>query len=335
MMPTILNIAVSLLPIFMFLIILVSLDSYKLVRFRALAQTIFWGGIAAIAAYFFNIWISPLFTDRLHNYARYGSPVIEEILKGIFIIYLIQTCKSGFLVDSAIHGFAAGTGFAVMENIYYLQSLHQTNLLIWLIRGCGTAVMHGGTTAILAILYKSMSERYPNKIFGILPGLITAIFIHSIFNHFFLSPVVTTVIQLITLPSIMIMIFAHSEKVLRHWLEIGMDNDVRLLEYILTGDISETRIGRYLLSLKNKFPREIVSDMLCYMRIHLELAIRAKGILMMRNAGFRFTPEPEIQEKFNELKFLEKNIGTTGQLALSPILHGSTRDLWQLYFVKD
>jgi hypothetical protein len=162
----------------------------------------------------------------------------------------------------------------------------------------------------------------------------TAIFIHSIFNHFLLPPVVTTIAQLITLPLVMTAIFSYSEKNLRNWLELGMDSDVKLLEYILTGNITETKIGRYLQSLKRKFPGEVVADMLSFLRIHLELAIRAKGVLLLRNAGFRADLDPEIKEKFIELKFLEKNIGTTRKLALSPILHTSTRDLWQLYLVQ-
>lgn len=329
------KIAFSLFPVLIFLLALVSFDSYKLVRLRSIIQTIFIGGLVAIVAYFMNHWLSSLFVDSIPHYTRYISPVIEETLKAIFIIYLIQANKVGFLVDSAIYGFAIGAGFAVVENIYYLQSLHQSNLLVWLIRGCGTAVMHGGTTAIFAILFKNLSERYNQKLINSLPGLITAICIHSLFNHFILPPVLTTSVQLLTLPIILIMIFSHSEKMVRNWLELGMDSDVKLLEYILTGNIAETKIGRYLLSLKSKFPDGIVADMLCFLRIHLELAIRAKGVLLLRNAGFRTTLDPEINEKFTELKFLERNIGATGKLALSPILRTSTRDLWQLYLVQD
>ncbi len=328
------KIALSLFPVLLFLIALVSLDSYKLVRLIAVIQTIFIGGFVAIVAYFLNNWFSPLFSGAITNYTRYVSPVIEETLKAIFIAYLIRANKVGFLVDAAIYGFAIGAGFAVIENIYYLQSLHQSNLLVWLIRGCGTAVMHGGTTAILAILFKSFSERSNKKLISILPGLMTAIFIHSAFNHFLLPPVLTTITQLITLPLVMTIIFSHSEKIVRHWLELGMDSDVKLLEYILTGNIAETKIGRYLQSLKTRFPGEVVADMLCFLRIHLELAIRAKGVLLLRNAGFRATLDAEIKEKFTELKFLEHNIGATGKLALSPILRTSTRDLWQLYLVQ-
>ena len=80
--------------------------------------------------------------------------------------------------------------------------------------------------------------------------------------------------------------------------------------------------------------KEILADMLCYLRTHLELAVRAKGILMMKGAGFRMSEDEAITERFTELEFLEKSIGKTGRLALAPILHTTTRDLWQIYHIK-
>jgi hypothetical protein len=73
--------------------------------------------------------------------------------------------------------------------------------------------------------------------------------------------------------------------------------------------------------------------MICLLRIHLELSMRAKGVLMMREAGMDSEPDPDIQDKFNELHYLEKNIGKSGMLALSPFLHQSSQDLWQIHML--
>ncbi len=267
-------------------------------------------------------------------YSRYIAPIIEELLKVLLIIYLIKSRKIGFMVDAAIFGFAIGAGFAFIENIYYLQNLQSSNILLWIIRGFGTAVMHGGTTAIYGILTKGLLDRYSSeKFYFFIPGLLLAILTHSFFNHFLFSPVYMTLGQLILLPIIIIVVFKHSEKITREWLEIGFDSDVWLLEYINSGHISDTKIGKYLHSLKDKFSGEIVADMLCLLRIHLELAVRAKGILMMREAGFKNPIDPEIKSKFAELKYLEKSIGKTGKLAMSPILHTTSQDLWQMYLL--
>ncbi len=100
-----------------------------------------------------------------------------------------------------------------------------------------------------------------------------------------------------------------------------------------SGRLSDTRIGAYLQSLKEHFPGEAVADMLCLIRLHLELSIQAKGILLARQSGFELEPDPEVEERFVELRYLEKSIGKTGLLALSPIFNMSSRDLWQFYML--
>ena len=337
------RIAISLLPVFVFLTALIYLDSFKLVKISLIVKTILAGCIAAIISYFINRSLLDNLSIELSVYTMYVSPFIEEFLKAAFIIYLISKNKTGFMIDAAIYGFAVGAGFAFVENIYYLSSLDQSNLILWFIRGFGTAVMHGGTTAIFAIVTKNIIDRKKvfkkniyliSLIYPYLPGLIFAIAIHSFFNHFVFSPFLLTALQLLILPLIIAYVFYRSEILLKKWMETGMDNDVQLLAQINEGKFSESHVGEYLLSLQSKFSGTVLADMLCLVRIRLELAIKAKGVLLMKEAGIPVALDDEVKEKLNELKYLEKNIGSTGMLTISPIFHTSTRDLWQLYILE-
>ena len=340
------RIAISLFPVFAFLTALIYLDSFKLVKISLILKTILAGCIAALIGYFTNRFLLENLPLELSTYTRYVSPLIEEFLKASFIIYLISKNKTGFMVDAAVYGFAVGAGFAFIENIYYLSSLNQSNLILWFIRGFGTAVMHGGTTAIFAIVTKNIIDRKKefklfqkhlilfSVIYPYLPGLIFAIAVHSFFNHFIFSPVLLTALQLIILPLIITYVFYKSEILLKKWMETGMDNDVQLLAQINEGKFSESHVGEYLLSLQNQFSGTVLVDMLCLVRIRLELAIKAKGVLLMKEAGIPVILDDEVKEKLNELKYLEKNIGSTGMLTISPIFHSSTRDLWQLYILE-
>lgn len=268
------------------------------------------------------------------TYTRYFAPVVEETLKALFLIFLIHSNRIGFMVDSAICGFAIGAGFAFLENIHFLRALDEDALYIWVARGFGTAIMHGGATAVFGIVAKSLYDRKSNlRILTILPGLFLAMIIHSLFNHFILPPVYSTFLILIVFPVIITAVYQQSEKATKDWLGVGFDSDQELLELISTGNLSETRVGRYLHSLKDRFQGEIVADMLCLLRLHLELSIRAKGILMMKESGFKVTPDPAVKAKFEEMAYLEKNIGTTGHLAIMPFIHTSNRHLWQLYML--
>jgi hypothetical protein len=75
--------------------------------------------------------------------------------------------------------------------------------------------------------------------------------------------------------------------------------------------------------------------MLCYLRLNAELSMRAKGMLMLRENGLPVRHDEETSRKLAELEYLQKTIGRTGQLALAPILHRSTHDLWQLQLLEE
>jgi hypothetical protein len=265
--------------------------------------------------------------------SRYVAPPIEECLKAVWVVWLIGRKRVGFLVDATIVGFAVGAGFALIENTYYVQTLKTSGIFVWIIRGLGTAVMHGGVTALLALTTKSLFDRHGGRPWVYLPGFLIATFLHSLYNHFILPPMTTTIVLYVTLPGILLLAFWRSERATRRWLGTQMDVDSELLEIITSGSIAESRIGHYVETLKQQFSPEVLIDLLCYLRIHVELAISAKGLLMMREAGFKASPPEGTKEQFNELRHLEKSIGPTGRLALAPFLHQSTRDLWQIYML--
>ena len=326
-----LRIFIGMIPVVAFLVALIFLDSYKLVKLRSILVTLLIGVFAALICLIINVIFMRFLALGSAPYSRYVAPIIEETAKAIYIVHLMRSKKVGFMVDAGIQGFAVGAGFAITENIYTLTALSSSNLFVWIVRGFGTAIMHGGTATLFAIISKSLSERSDSH--GVKPlmaGLSVAVVFHSLYNHFLVSPVISAIILVGGLPLIMFLVYAHSERSLQKWLGVGFDTDTELLTIITTGNITQTHIGEYLLSLKSHFSGETVADMLCLLRIHLELSIRAKGILLMREAGFKISPDPEIEKKFDELHYLRKSVGRTGYIAIMPFLRWSSRDLWQL-----
>jgi hypothetical protein len=166
------------------------------------------------------------------------------------------------------------------------------------------------------------------------PGYLAATIMHSIFNHFFFAPIVNTLIILASLPILLAIVFQQSEKSVADWLGMGFDADTELLELINSGEFSVSKVGMYLHSLKQKFEGPVVVDLLCYLRLHTELSIRAKGLLMMREQGFVDKAGEETKAKLEELKFLESSIGATGLIAIRPFMRMSQKDLWQFYMLS-
>ncbi|HYY62307.1 MAG TPA: PrsW family glutamic-type intramembrane protease [Burkholderiales bacterium] len=331
-MAEVLRAALALLPVAAFLVVLVVLDSYKLVRLRAVLGVVLAGMLAAGVAYAVNGALLPYF--KFATYTRYVAPFAEEALKALVIVALIRAHRIGFLVDAAIFGFAVGTGFAMVENLHYLALQPGSALGTWVVRGFGTALMHGGTAASFAVLALALVERAGRwSARALVPGYALAVLLHSAFNHLLFSPLHATLGIVFLLPLVLWAVFVRSEAALAEWLGRGFDEDAELLELINSGRLPDSPIGRYLQTLKARFHGPVVADMLCYLRLHTELALRAKGVLLARENGFDVPLDETTREKFAELRFLEKSVGRTGLLALHPVLRAGRRDLWQLYLL--
>ncbi len=328
-------VALSLLPVVALVAGLAALDSFKLVRPRSLALALAAGGAAALACWPVATALTRGGLVSMSLHTRVIAPVLEEIAKGVYLAVLLRHKRVGFMVDAAILGAGVGAGFACLENVYYLASIHASSPLVWIVRGFGTAVMHACATASGAIVARHLLDRHPGQhVRAMTLGLGTAAAIHGFYNQFKFPPVVAMVAILITLPPLVFVVYRQSERSLVRWLGRGFDADVALLEVLRSGRLSETRVGEYLEALKSRLPGEVLADMLCTLLLYAELSIRAKGLLLAREAGFAPPPDPTVREKLDELAYLEKSLGPTGRLALSPLLRRSSRDLWQIHLLE-
>jgi hypothetical protein len=252
------------------------------------------------------------------------------------LVFLIRTRRVGLPVDAGIAGFAIGTGFALVENLYYLASRPDTALAVQVIRGFGTAIMHGGTAAVLAMISVTLYERRPNGgLHLMLPGFLAAVALHAGFNQLLMRPALATLATALVLPLVIYLVFQHSERVLRDWLDTGLDSNVQLLELINSGTFLNSPLGCVLRALRDRFRGEDLADMLCLLRLHGELALRAKGVLLLRESGLEeLALDEETRDKLTELAQLERAIGRTGMLALRPLMRSTGKDIWQLKLLE-
>ena len=326
--------SVGLLPVLAFLGTLLYLDSYKLVKLRTVIAIVCCGAVVAGASYLANAAVLQVADIDIIRFSRYVAPLTEEFLKGLVIVVLIRSHRIGFLADGAIFGFAVGAGFALVENVYYLGLIPNAGVGIWIVRGFGTAIMHGGATAIFAVMALSMLDIAKREnLRMLLPGFCLAVVLHSGYNHLSHSPGIGTLVILVLVPSVLYAVFEHSERAVGDWLGKGFEVDTEMLELINSGRLADSPIGQYLHTLKDKFAGPIVADIICYLRLYTELALRAKGILLMRENGFDVPVDEATKAKFAEMGYLENSIGKTGLIAIKPMLRMNRKDLWQLYML--
>lgn len=327
-----LRFALALLPALLFLIALRALDSYKLVSARAVIMALGAGAIAAVLCFLLNTFVFLRFPGYEDQYAQFGAPVVEESAKAVYWIFLIVTARAAFMADSAICGFAVGAGFALVENIAYLHMLEQKGIGIWILRGFGTAVMHGGVAALgatLSVYLLEGRESVSARLF--VPGVVAAFLLHSLFNQSLQSPVASTIAAVVGLPVILAIAFYFSEKSLRTWLGGKLDRDIDMIGMIGSKEFQETRVGVYLMTLQEVLPPAVRGDMLSLLQLTSELSARAKSELLLRELGVKVEPDPELESLLTELSYLEKSIGPTGMLAIRPLLPQTPRDLWELH----
>ncbi|MFO7652425.1 MAG: PrsW family glutamic-type intramembrane protease [Candidatus Krumholzibacteriia bacterium] len=325
----------GLAPVALFLAAMLALDGWKLVRPRQAVVAALAGAGAALVCRLVHQSLIPWLDLDLQGFSRYVAPLTEETAKSAWLVLLIWRRRIGFLVDAAIYGFAVGAGFGIMENVFYLGIIGDAHWSTWLLRGCGTALMHGCTAAVFAIVAHTRCERRQGcGPLQLLPALALAVLIHSGFNHFFLTPALTAMTLIAGVPLVLAAVYQQGESTLEQWLGLGFDTDAEMLRIIDSGQVSATPVGIYLASLRDRFAPEIVADMFCLLRLQVELRLKAKGLVLMRRSGYE-PPRPEgVAERLAEIRFLERSIGQAGRLALLPFLRRGRRDTWERHLLE-
>ena len=331
----VLNAAFGLLPVLLFLGALLVLDTFKLAPPPAVGKALAWGAVAALVceASFAVVFGGGAVSDR--TLTHYIAPVVEETVKAAFIVYLIAKRRIGFPVDAAVLGFAVGCGFALVENIEFLRALAGAGPILWLVRGLGTAILHGATTSVFAMLAKTaVDRRGVTSAAAYVPGLTLAILVHAAFNRLILPAVAMTGLLLIVLPLLVLFVFQRSDRATREWIGAGLDLDVELLQLVQSDAFGFTRFGQYLTELRDRFPGQVVVDMFCLLRVELELGIQVKAMLLAREAGLAVPVHPDAYAALSEIDYLRKSIGATGLLALRPLHVTTDRDAWHRYLLQ-
>ncbi len=328
--------ALAFLPVVTFLVGLLFLDTFKLVPKRRIIMALLAGALAAFGSYVINTAAMSLSQMGLLSFSILVAPLIEEPLKAVYVVFAQKTRRTGFLIDGAILGFASGAGFSIVENLYYLTQMSDAPMLVWVIRGFGTAVMHGATTAILAVLLRYLYELHGFASWRLwVPVVFLPALCHAMFNRFMTNPILATVVVLILLPVLMRQVYIHGENQLRSWLGHGFDLDTELLELINSGQVADSPLGKYLSSLKESFPAYRVADMLVLLKLQTELSIRAKGMLILREHGLEPNADPDLQGKLEEVRWLEKTIGRAGLLAMRPVCRWTGKNQWQRFLLEE
>ena len=326
---------IALAPVLVLVVVLYRLDSHRLLGTHFLVKVFLAGGATAVACAWLNAAVLGFAGVEYAFYTRYLAPLVEESIKAAILVYLFRTHRIGFLIDAGIIGFAVGAGFSFVENIYYLSQVHDAHYMVWMVRGFGTAIMHGGATALFAIVSQTLTERHlkMNPLLY-LPGLLVAFLLHSVFNHFPVSPILSTVVTLLILPTILFLLFEKNEVSIHNFLEMDFAAHRKLLRQIRHGEFSGCQAGRFLQDMKNKLAGPVADEMIEYFCLHTELVLSAESILLAREQNIAIEVGEDIQRNLQRMHELEAHIGSAGMRALKPHLAFTAKDMWEIHLLE-
>lgn len=110
--------------------------------------------ICGVIAYFLAAQINPFLIEAgwasRSEVIRIYAPILEEILKSLILIYLIQRADFNFIVDGVIYGFGVGIGFAIVENYEYVLGHPEIALTVALARVFSTNLIHATSSGIIS-----------------------------------------------------------------------------------------------------------------------------------------------------------------------------------------
>jgi protease PrsW len=328
----------ALVPVLILLAIFVWLDAFKLMSLKEILFLLVLGGIAAIAAY----PVSGRLLDQLplgfSTYSRFVAPWIEEAIKAVIIIGLFRFNRIGYKLDAVISGFAVGAGFSVVENIFYLWVYPEYGAGTWLVRGLGTAVMHGTVLAIMAAVAHEFAEResreaaadFDFNLMWFVPGYLIAVALHTAFNQFPDRPLVAMIGAAVFAPIAIMAIFSFGTAEAERWLVAERAEHQAQLEALRSGNWPDTPSGRKIAALASRLDPESARRIRRYWQLQAWLVVEAEETLMEEAAGDVEFDEDEVRAAFAECEGLRRALGRSTFAAIKALLPFSRNDYWEI-----
>jgi RsiW-degrading membrane proteinase PrsW (M82 family) len=328
----------ALVPVLVLLAVFVWLDAFALMNLREILLLLVLGGLAATVVYPVSGRLIDTLPIGFSGYSRFVAPWLEEAVKAIAIIALFWFNRIGYKLDAVISGFAIGAGFSVVENVIYLTIFPQYGAGTWLVRGLGTAVMHGTTLAIVAAIAHELAERETRESSGdfdfnllwFLPGYLIAVALHTGFNQFPDRPMLAMMGAAIFAPIAVMAIFHFGTAEAQTWLKTELAEHRAQYEMLKAGNWPDTPNGRKIAALAGRLAPENAKRVRRYWELQAWLVIQAEETMMEEAAGDAFVDADQMRAALAELQGLRRALGKSTYTALMALLPFSRNDHWEV-----
>jgi len=328
----------ALIPVLVLLAVFDWLDAFELVNFREILILLLLGGVAASLSWPVSGRLLDTLPIGFSVYSRFVAPWIEEAIKGLVIVALFRMNRIGYKLDAVIAGFAIGAGFSVVENIIYLLHFPDYGAGTWLVRGFGTAVMHGATLAVLAAIAHQFAERenreaaseFDFRSWWFVPGYLAAVALHTAFNQFPDRPLIAMLGAIVVAPLILIGIFYVGSHEAHGWLVVEMAEHRAALDALRSGRWPDGPAGQKIAALAARLDEEGAKRVRRYWELQTWLVAEAEETMLEEAAGDAEFSPTQVRAAFAEIDGLKRALGRSTLAALQALLPFSRNDQWEV-----
>lgn len=264
------------------------------------------------------------------------APAVEELLKSLGLVYVIRRPDFTYFVDGAICGFAAGTAFAVLENLFYLHDPGlEMGLGLSVNRALSTSLMHGTASALVGISLGRLRFGHGRaRLAAFALGLLAAMALHMAFNRVVNSelPAPTMVFAAIGIGlggvvAVMGSIWWGLREE-RNWLleTLQLDVGVSGAESAAVQRMGELR--SLLQPIEDHFGPEKCRQVHDFLRLQAQLGLKRKMAAMTPDENFRSRLTVEVGTLQAEMDRLRRAVGVYCMAYVRSILPAETEPLW-------
>lgn len=330
--------ALALIPVLAMLGVFIWLDAFKLLNTKEVLILLVFGAVGALLAWPISGRLLDTLPIGFSLYSRFVAPWIEEAIKGAIILILFRLNRIGYKLDAVIFGFAIGAGFSVVENIFYLTLFPSFGTGIWLVRGFGTAIMHGTTLAIFAAMAHEFAERemraaaadFHFHLYWFIPGYGVAVALHMAFNQFPDRPLLAMLGSVIAAPIVLIGILNFGTAEAQRWLAAECAVHHHQLDALRAGGWPEGPAGERIAALAARVDPESAKRIRRYWEVQAWLVAQSEDVMIEEVEGGVAFDAREIRAAIAELDGLRKALGRATFTALQASLPFSRNDLWEV-----
>jgi RsiW-degrading membrane proteinase PrsW (M82 family) len=321
----------------LFLYFIHQLDFYQSGQFQTIVLSLVLGGIAFTIAAITNWSLEYLVPIDIETIERFIAPILEEIFKGLFLLYLIKRSQFTYSVDGILYGLAVGIGFAVLENIFYITQVSNATDIAFQ-RIFTASLVHAFSSAVLGMALATLRSGSSFMRWLVpLVGLFLAIAQHGLYNNAIHSNyLIDNAIHpaVIYIPGIIGGVFIYGvmqygKKQAQKWIKekLGMEDRITRNEVAAVNSLATT--DEFLLPIIERFGVEKADQVEELLYLQARIGIKRKSLdSIQNNETIHNAVEIEINEMRAQMEKVQRGIGVYAMLFVRGLFTDEMISVW-------